>query len=700
MASGANYEHFIKPVKINPNFPDNYNFVLVNSIDKLKEVLSNDSEYVAWDLETSSLSPEEGKIVGVAVGFDTKTGYYIPIAHAVGENIEDPKLALDLFYERLKKAKKTFVYNMRFDYRFMEFVGFDETKEYKFLDRYGYDMSVIPYYDVSVGVWLSDTNVSFPSLKWAAKHFLGWDMQTFEETLGDNSNFEFVDPKDAATYAGADALSTYTLAGVTIKYFKEARLAGKLDNKVLYPLMKFEDHPLEIDVSYLEKLLMVAMERHKELEQDIYSMVGYQFNIRSGPQLSESLEKLGLHTGEYTKSGYMSTSKKLIAKLNHPVAEKLIEYKELGKAINSYIEPLAKQAKKKNNKLRFAYHTNRVPTGRLACGGDKKNDFFAQINLQSIPKPSPQMWYVHKADDMHSDSDDNIIMGYRFSMEEESDVWIEGSSPDLNVRKAFLPDSDEYYWVSIDFSSQELRIPTNLTKEPVWLDAFLNGRDPHKSTAIALFGEENYDGDKRKKAKGLNFGLLYGMSPYSVQSRFNMDSYEEAEEFVNHFKNTLNTLFSWVDRHQKKVRKKGVAYTYFGRPRRLKYYFSHPDSGKRAFAYRSAVNTCVQGAGSDILKIALIKLWENVFTKPEYNKDCIFLSTIHDEINFAVRKTRMKEIVPLIKKCMELEIPGWPVPMAAGLEIGNSWGHCFEFDINDKGDFVPAFEPVEGKDED
>ena len=112
MASGKNYEHFIKPAKPNPNFPDKYDFVLVDTIDKLREVLENDSEYIAWDLETSSLNPEEGKIVGIAISFDTQTGYYIPIAHAVGKNIEVPKLALDLFYERLKKAKKTFVFNM------------------------------------------------------------------------------------------------------------------------------------------------------------------------------------------------------------------------------------------------------------------------------------------------------------------------------------------------------------------------------------------------------------------------------------------------------------------------------------------------------------------------------------------------------------------------------------------------------------
>lgn len=186
------------------------------------------------------------------------------------------------------------------------------------------------------------------------------------------------------------------------------------------------------------------------------------------------------------------------------------------------------------------------------------------------------------------------------------------------------------------------------------------------------------------------------MTKYSVQERLGLSTLKEAEELVNNFKNKLSTLFAWIDRHKRKVRKKGVAYTYFGRPRRLKWYFRHPDSSKRAFAYRSAVNTVVQGCGSDILKIALIKLWDNVFTNEKFNKDCIFASTVHDEINFFVKKSRLEEVIPVLKKCMELEIPGWSVKMEAGLEIGNNWGHCFEFEYNDKGMLVPVTEEYEG----
>lgn len=177
-----------------------------------------------------------------------------------------------------------------------------------------------------------------------------------------------------------------------------------------------------------------------------------------------------------------------------------------------------------------------------------------------------------------------------------------------------------------------------------------------------------------------------------------MDTLQEAENFVNQYKKTLNTLFAWEDRMKKKARKKGVVYTYFGRPRRLKWYFNHEKSGMRAFAYRSAINSPIQGAGSDILKIALVKLWDNVFTNPEYKEDVLFMSTVHDEINFSVRKSKVEEIIPILKKQMELEVPGWSVKMEADFEIGNNWGNMFEFEFNDNGKIVPSTEPASDHD--
>ena len=669
MSYTKDYVHFVPQSKKDSRFPDAYEYVLIESIDQLKEVLTTEEKYIAWDLETTGLNPETSEIVGIAFCMDGKTTYYLPIHH-----IAQPFLGregLEVFYEALFQFKTSFVFNMRFDYRFMEHAEFD--------------MSKLPYFDVSVAVWFADTNHKMPSLKWSAKHFLGWDMQTFEETLGDSYNFYYLDPKDAVFYAGSDALSTYHLAGKCLQYYKEGRTSAKLDNRVLYPLMKFEDAPLLIDYQYLEKVLVHWQSYSDELEKDVFSMVGYDFNIGSGKQLADALSRLGFDTGEYTKAGYMRTPMNLLEKLEqetgHPIMRKLVEYKELSKSISSYIGPLAKYSRDKGGALRFSYHTAMVPTGRLACGSDKKNDYFAKVNAQSIPKPAPHLYSYREATTEEIARGEGFL-GYIFSEDtEEYPEKVEGFSKVRNVRRAFLPGED-HYWVSIDFRAQELRIPTNITKEPVWLEAFLGGQDIHERTGRALFGNDLYDSNPkyyRGLAKVANFGILYGMSKYSLMEKFNMKSLEEAEAFIATYKQTLSSLFAWVTRHCNKTKKQGYCHTFFGRPRRVKYYFQHPEGSQRAFGYRTAVNTVIQGAGADILKIALLKLWDEVLNHPDYRDDVRFLVTVHDEINFGVRKERLFEILPLLVKNMELEIPTWMVPMEVGVEIGNTWGDCFPF---------------------
>ena len=164
------YEHFIKPAKPQLQYPRELNHVLVDSLDKLTQIFSeNEGKYIAWDTETSSLDPTVGTIVGFSFAYDDKTGYYVPLRHKPGGNIEDPEKALDLFYNHLLKAKVSFLYNARFDLRFMEYQG--------------YDMGCLKFYDVYIGAWLADTNNKNMSLKANEKHFLGWDPDTFTAKL-------------------------------------------------------------------------------------------------------------------------------------------------------------------------------------------------------------------------------------------------------------------------------------------------------------------------------------------------------------------------------------------------------------------------------------------------------------------------------------------------------------------------------------
>lgn len=487
----VDYEHYVPSVKERPEFPGCNTHILIKDMDQLRKALSNPSKYIAWDTETSSLDPSTGDLVGFSFSFDGKTGYYVPLSHYMGDNL--PREALDLFYERICQAQMNFLFNMRFDFRWMEYQG--------------YDMSKVKYYDVAVGCWLSDTNVKFPSLKGCEKKFLGWVPSTFEETLGDETSFRFLDVNDAYQYACVDAEGTFAVCMATVKYFKESKLAGKLENDSLYPLMRFEQETLKVDVDYLRECISEETQRLHEIQQEIYRIFGYQIKLNSNKQLGDALQQLGIHTGEYTSTGLMKTDIKTLERVNlqnpHPVLGMIVEQSQIAKSLNSYFESLLKEAERMGGVARFNYMTNNVPTSRLACGADKKNPYFTHINVQSAPKPHSQMWYVHDYNEGDTvGKDEFVIMRWRFSTTEKSNRIIEGFNQKNNFRSAFIVGDDEY-WLSCDYAAQELRAIANLTNEPGWVNTFLSGGDLHKQMAISMWGEENYDKEKRKRAKVL-----------------------------------------------------------------------------------------------------------------------------------------------------------------------------------------------------
>lgn len=200
-------------------------------------------------------------------------------------------------------------------------------------------------------------------------------------------------------------------------------------------------------------------------------------------------------------------------------------------------------------------------------------------------------------------------------------------------------------------------------------------------------GEENYSKDKRKKAKGANFGILYGMTAHNFAPRFNI-SLEEAQEFVDSFKKGLPRLTAWISYMEKVGEKQGYINTMFGRPRRVKYWFDTKEWKWVSFAKRTIVNSAVQGTGADILKIVLIKLFNAFYSSdPQHNYTSLirFKNTIHDEVNYQIYKDKehdYKAFKILLKQAMSImrvKEPNWPFPMETGLSIGNRWGQSIDF---------------------
>lgn len=507
----SDYKHWVGAVPKIENWYKNFNFVLVESMEDLESIFKDKKDYyMAFDTETTGLDFEEIDLVGYSFCLDGKTAYYVPVYHFQYEgNLGEE--SVKFIYERMCEAKKVFMYNMRYDARIMEYYGYKENKADLDKRRWMYakfDMSSVDYYDVSVPVWLADTNQKYPSLKWSSLHFLGIEQLHFDEVIENAGSFFYLNPsenEDTVFYAAADALCTFLLATATVKYFTEAKHSAKFDNLMLYPLLHYENERIWLDGDVLKNLYIIATDRVDRMERDVYAMIGGQINLNSPVQVAQAFERLGIDTGERTSKGTMSVGIKILADLPKEYVEKFpalksyINYKKTAKLISSYIKPLLKEYERRGY-CRFAYKTTEVPTGRLACGKDGKNSFFSPINAQSLPKPHVKMEDVFDLGDRNLFSKkDNIIMGYKFvysSYDEEGKHiipddptyigWVEGMDDDLNIRMAISPkmledsNDDDFLYTSFDYAAEELRIAANLSREPNWVDAFVHGDDIHK----------------------------------------------------------------------------------------------------------------------------------------------------------------------------------------------------------------------------
>ena len=777
------YKHWIDPVAPSNDFPDKYNFHLIENIDQLKEVFSQNWSTMGFDTETTGLNHEEIFMTGYSFCGDGVNAYYVPVKHrAWGLGDE----AIDLVYEKMCNTPIVFMFNMRYDTRVMEWHGFKDlmeridnssfTEEMKLEAKKQllarqvmskYDMNKVNTLDVQAMVFDMDTGNKYPSLKKSETHFLGWTGDSFEKTVGDASNFYELDPKDAYFYAATDALGTQLIGLKLLPLFKKIGDSAKLDTKCLLPLTRYENEMTYIDVDKLKSYSKDLTEKIEGCQQRCWAAADKEFNLGSPKDNNEVLTKLNIHTGVTTTRG-MSTSKGAIQKClqslnkNDPARQflkDLVDYASYTKQRSSYVDnviEMCKAAKNHPNRLRFAYRNTEVPSGRFAAGGDKKNQFFSQLNIQNITKPHVTMHYTIEFEKIkeqypevynkilesgtleecdvefiYTDEQLNelaktvgdfkakeiiskikgktfkrhaykildwVFSDYPWLVPEVDEEIVEGFDGYLNIRAAFLPDP-EHFWVSIDFNAEELRIPTLITKEPVWLEAFSHNKDIHKQTAIAIWGEENYDKNKRKIAKSANFGILYGQTGRNFAETFNM-TLEEGNQFVEDFKSSLPVLFRWVGALEILGEKRGYVTTLFGRPIRVKNYFESDEWKWKSYAKRLCVNGTIQGTGADIMKYCLIKLFEKFYETNRTN-EVRFKNMIHDEINYQIRKDKLFKLLPEVMSIMRMKLPSWPFPMEVGLEMGNRWGQSvpFKFSLNDEqteiSGVVPKTDPVD-----
>lgn len=698
-------------------FESEFKPVLITSVDQFREITDSISmdthKRLAGDTETDGVNHDQHKIVGFSFSTTPYDGYYVPIRHQGEGNVPEEEI-IPLITEFLYRNKWYF-YHWTFDGLMFK--------------REGIDLKKIQVLDVRAFVFNADANVKKNNLKWAAKFFCGRNSPTYEETVGSKDiTFDMLTPEEAYSYACQDTANTMALAE-----FLKGPLSDlcydtvMLDCRLARAMAEYYlDNRIWIDNKEMETLGIQLREQRDSLERQIIKMLNRTMcepiNLNSNEQIAEALNSIGVKTDKVTDTGQMCVDKDTLSGIDHPVCKLLVEFGHVTKQLTSYVDKLSVV-----DRGRINYKTYLVPTGRLASGSDEDdNPFYLPLNYQNLTKPTMVMYRKS----FESDDPDNtdLILGCRYTIvsdEEIKDVpakeLVEGPSPVLNVRRAIsVPDCNkkEWYFVSLDYSQEEVRIIGGLSNDPVYLKAFKEKEDIYRTVGGAMFGKDPKDITKaeRKKAKIAVLGLNYGGSGYTL-NRSSKIPMEECNEIADSYRKAVNVLEQWkrdrvsrchderfiewtcqddidrysdrnVSRWERSVRNRcsDLVRTAYGRPRWLGYWLGSYDKKSRTYGERSVASHTVQGTAGDVMRIVLCELYDQIFSK--YPETIQFIGCIHDEINIVVRKEAI-ELIQQVRQIMTITPPGCSCDLPVDVEFGYSYGYIFPFEQNEKGVWLP-----------
>jgi len=587
--------------------------ITLDSKKKLFDIVSTitPDTLVAFDTETMGLDTKKDKLVGFSFATDDTKAYYVPIAHSYLGVTEQVSLADALEAIGVILNAKVVGQNLKFDFSLLYY-------------QHGVK-EVTPFADTMVMAWLlnAGSKVGLDSL---AKKFFDYDMKPFKSIVKKGENFSHVDIESATFYASEDAWMTFMLYHALDRALDLASLEHLKDEakEIEYPfinvLIAMEQRGIQLNIEKLNSLQLTLSKEIKELTEEIYRLCGSEFNIKSTQQLGSILfGELGLQGGKKTKTGY-STNEAVLQSLKHEheVIPKILEYRTVQKILSTYALPLLKLARgDEKSRIYTSFLQTGTSTGRLSS---------KDPNLQNIPVRSE--------------------LG-------------------RSVREAFVA-KEGYKLISIDYSQIELRLLAHFSKDSALMEAFKNGFDIHRATAIKLFGEEDAEA-KRSYAKSVNFGILYGMGAKKLSDELGITS-KEAKEIIKAYFENFPTVKGFLEKIQEDVKKIGYVETILKRRRIFDY--ENATGMQKASFMRESVNTVFQGSAADLIKLSMLEI-ERYLTDEKI--DCMMLLQIHDELIFEVKEEIADEVGLKLKSMME-EVMVLEVPLVCSVTIGHSWG--------------------------
>ncbi len=590
-------------------------YTLVDTEEKLIKLIESlqGAKRIAVDTETTSLDTFEAELAGISISIEAGKASFISFAHGAF-NI---KSALEMLKPLLENpALPKTGQNLKYDILVMKKYGID-------LSPVGFDSMLASY------VLNPEEKHNLDNL---AARYLGYKTTTFDELVGTGKTklhiFD-VEPQKLSDYACQDADLALQLENMFRKKLQEERKLLWLCENLEFPLVSvlaaMEYAGISIDSVHLAKASATAEKELQLLTAKIYGAAGSTFNIDSPKQLSHILfNVLGLPTRKATKTGF-STNVEVLEELAalHPVASDLLEYRTLQKLKGTYIDALPKIVNPRTGRLHTSFNQFVTATGRLSSSNP---------NLQNIPIRTP--------------------LG-------------------KEIRRAFIPSNPAHWLLSADYSQIELRIAAEISGDPQLLEAFRNHEDIHTATAKVIFGSQEITSDMRRKAKEVNFGVLYGIMPFGLARRLNI-AQKEAKAIIDTYKTKYPALFEALQNIIENGKKSGYVSTLLGRRRYIADLNSRNTNVQKA-AERAAMNTPIQGTAADIIKCAMNLCSTRM---REEKMKSVMLLQVHDELLFETTDAEKKPLSNLVEQAMidAAIICGIiTVPVEVDIGIGKNW---------------------------
>jgi len=591
-----------------------YEYKLVDNEEELRQLCDFfiTKESVSIDTETTSTDAISAELVGLSFSVEEKKAFYV----AIPANYEEALKIVQIFkplYESDKIMK----------------IGQNIKYDYEVLTRYGVTLQG-KMFDTMIAHYLIQPELHH-NMDYMAETLLGYQTIHIEELLGPKGkkqkNMRDLSPTDIYEYAAEDADITLRLKNVLEPRLKELgveELFWNIEMPLVRVLADMELNGVCLDTEALQDTSKIFTERMKQYEQEIYKEAGEEFNISSPKQVGDILfGKLQImDKPKKTKTGQYVTSEEVLQSLESksPIVRNILNYRGMKKLLSTYIDALPKLINPRTGHIHTSFNQALTATGRLSS---------SDPNLQNIPV---------RTDD------------------------------GKEIRKCFIPE-DGCLFFSADYSQIELRIMAHLSEDENMMEAFREGHDIHRATAAKIW---HVDIDKvtdaqRKKAKQANFGIIYGITTYGLAQRMDISN-GEAKELIEGYFRTFPKVQAYMEYAKEEARAKGYAETLFHRRRYLADINSR-NATVRGFAERNAINAPIQGTEADIIKVAMVRIWER------FKKDGIrskMILQVHDELNFSVFPEEREQVESIVIEEMQNAYP-LNVPLIADAGWGKNW---------------------------